>query len=100
MTDRLAKTLDILRAHADELRRRGVLHAAVFGSVARGEDTPESDVDILVELDPEANVSLIGYSGLRRDIEEWIGSPVDIADVRGLRPRVRPRVESEAVNAF
>ncbi len=54
----LDEALSRLRAHADELRGRGVLHAAVFGSVARGEAREDSDVDVLIELDPDHPMGL------------------------------------------
>lgn len=50
-----------LRAHETELRRRGVSHVALFGSVARGEATENSDIDLLIELDPRAPVGLFEY---------------------------------------
>jgi predicted nucleotidyltransferase len=53
-----------LRAHEPELRRRGVLHAALFGSVARGEATPASDIDILIQLEPDAPIDLFEYVGV------------------------------------
>ncbi|HEY1430323.1 MAG TPA: nucleotidyltransferase domain-containing protein [Stellaceae bacterium] len=53
-----------LRAHQAELRRRGVRHAALFGSIARGEGARTSDIDILIELDPEAPVGLFEYVGI------------------------------------
>ena len=54
-----------LRAHQAELRRRGVGHAALFGSVARGEGKRTSDLDIRIELDPQAPVELFEYVELR-----------------------------------
>ena len=54
----LSPILATLRAHAEDLRRRGIVHASVFGSVARGEDRPNSDVDIMVELEPDAPLPL------------------------------------------
>ena len=53
-----------LRAHERELRRRGVLHAALFGSVARNEAKPASDIDILIELEPDAPVGVFEYVGI------------------------------------
>ena len=53
-----------LRTHHAELRRRGVRHAALFGSLARGESKRTSDIDILIELDPQAPVGLFEYVGI------------------------------------
>ena len=74
---------------------RGAHNVRVFGSVARGEDTPSSDVDLLVDLDPE--VGLIGLIGLERAISELLDREVDVVPARNLKARVRHAAESEAV---
>jgi predicted nucleotidyltransferase len=56
------EAIDILVAHRDALRARGVRHAALFGSVARGEGRPDSDVDILIELEPDAEFDAFEYA--------------------------------------
>ena len=85
-------------------RRRQVLSAAkkygasnvrVFGSVARGEDTPDSDIDILVDLWPRS--SLITLGRLEREIRDVLGVPVDVVPAEGLRPAVRAEAEQEAI---
>jgi predicted nucleotidyltransferase len=96
----LDEVLGKLRANADELRRHGVLHAAVFGSVARGEDRPASDVDILVTFDPEVVTGLLEYVRAGQRLEEIVGRPVDLAERERLKPLVRPNAEREAVDAF
>ena len=57
--------IKILRGHADALRARGVQHAALFGTVARGEAKTSSDLDIMIELDPGMRLDLFSYAGLR-----------------------------------
>ena len=92
------KLLQRLREHKDEIRRRfGVKSLAVFGSVARGEAGPESDVDILVEFDPKAHVGLFKMVELKEFLEEILGCPVDIVTLDGLRPWMRDRVQREAL---
>jgi len=92
--------LTILRGHRDELRRRGVARAAVFGSVARGEARADSDVDVLVEIEPRANLGVWEYAALKRYIGEIFPGRVDVADLAQLRPRIRHAVEGDAVYAF
>ncbi|MEW5707984.1 MAG: nucleotidyltransferase family protein [Pseudomonadota bacterium] len=88
-----------LRQHFPELRERfGVAHLSVFGSVARDEAGPESDVDILVEFSPDAQVGLFGLIELQQRLEELLGCKVDVGTPQGLRPRIRDRVLSEAVH--
>jgi uncharacterized protein len=90
--------LAILRAHQDELRRRHVKSLALFGSVARDEAGPDSDVDLLVEFDGSP-VGLFAYAALQRRLEELLGRRVDLATRRGLKPRLRERILGEAIDA-
>lgn len=82
-----------ISAHREELDRAGVRRLGVFGSVARDEAGPESDVDILVEFN--ATPDLFEFVALKDRLSEILGCPVDLATVNGLRPRVRSRVLGE-----
>ena len=87
-----------MREHKDELQQRfGVKSLAVFGSVARGEAGPDSDVDILVGFDPHAHAGLFKMVELKEFLEEILGCPVDIVTLDGLRPWMRERVKREVV---
>jgi predicted nucleotidyltransferase len=83
----------------DEILRIAAKHGArnvrVFGSVARGEATPERDVDLLVEVGP--TTSSWFPAGLILDLEELLGRPVEVVTERGLSPYLRDRVLAEAV---
>jgi predicted nucleotidyltransferase len=89
-----------LRDREADLRARGVAHAALFGSFARGDDRPESDIDIMVEIAPEAHIGLFQYVGIVHYLEDMFSGRVDVANREGLKPLVRPVVEREAVYAF
>ena len=99
-TVRLEAALDILRRHEETLRLRGVRHAAVFGSVARGEEQAGSDLDILVELDPGQPIGIFEYSRLLLYIQEILGERSDVANRRRLKPLLRDAVLRDAVHAF
>ena len=73
----------------------GASNVRIFGSVARGEADEKSDVDVLVDL--ESGRSLLDQGGLLMDLRELLGLKVDVATERGLKPRVRERILSEAV---
>lgn len=93
--DALAK----LRQHLPELRKDyGIVHMSVFGSVARGEAGPGSDVDILVEFSPGAHVGLFRLIELQQHLEELLGCKVDIGTLHSLKPRIRERVLREAIH--
>ena len=82
---------DILRVSA----RRGARNLRVFGSVARGQAEPDSDLDLLVDLEPGRN--LLDLGGLLMDLRELLGCEVDVVTEKGLRERIRKRVLEEAV---
>jgi len=88
--------IQLLRQHRDELRKQfGVKSLAVFGSVARGEAGPDSDVDILVEF--EGRATFDRYMGLKFFLEDLLGRRVDLVTRKALKPRMRPYVEREAI---
>jgi uncharacterized protein len=95
--DRIISTLLENRA---ELERQGVLHAALFGSMARGDATVESDIDIMIDLDPNARLTVFDYVG----ISDYIGSlfpiAVDVVDRDALKLPIKPAVLAEAIHAF
>jgi predicted nucleotidyltransferase len=92
--------IGILRRNEAELRRRGVRHAALFGSVARGDSGAESDVDVMIELDPSAAVSVFDYAGIVEFVQGLFEARVDVANREMLKPHVRPAALREAVDAF
>ena len=92
-------TLSALRRHrqtiADLARRRGVISVKVFGSVARGEARPDSDVDLLVELEPGR--SLLDLGGFREDVSELLRRPVHVLTPRTLRGELDTKTLGEAL---
>ena len=95
-----ADALAILEQHRDELRRRGVARAALFGSTVRDEAGPHSDVDVLLDIDPAANLGVFEYVAITRYLGEIFPVPVDVANRATLKAHVRPSAEREAVYAF
>lgn len=96
----LDHVIGVLHAQQSELTRMGVRHAAVFGSVARGENRVDSDVDVLIEVDPTRVSTIFDIGEIQQSLEEWVGRPVDVARRDRLRPNVAAEVEREAVHAF
>jgi len=92
-------TVGALRARRREVlsvaAARGASNVRIFGSVARGEAGPDSDVDFLVDLEPGR--SLLDLGGLLMDLQDLLGVSVDVVTPRGLKPRNAARVLAEAI---
>jgi predicted nucleotidyltransferase len=91
--------LRILAANRAAYAEFGVRSLAIFGSVARDEARDDSDIDILVDYEPEARRSLFRLFALRQRLEEILGVNVDLVTVGGLRRELRDRVLAEAIRA-
>jgi predicted nucleotidyltransferase len=89
-----------LRENEDDLRQRGVAHAALFGSRARGDQRPDSDTDIMIEFDPAARITVFDYAGLKEYIADLFDGRVDVVNRDGLKPYVKPTATSDAIYAF
>lgn len=94
------QVLSILSSHADEIRRLGVNHLALFGSTVRNEARDDSDIDILVDIDETRRFSLVDLSTLHLYLNDLLNQRVEIAQRKLLRPRLRKRIVAEAVEIF
>lgn len=98
--DERERVLGILRQHGAALRARGVTGLALFGSVARGDIGPGSDVDLLIEVDPESGFGLFAFLDLKDELAGLLGRRVDLAFADAMRPRLRTAVLRDAVEVF
>ena len=96
----LQYVLETLRSHESDLRRLGVSHAAVFGSVARGEAGAESDIDVLVDLDENRPMGIFQYARLKLYIGELLDGPSDVVSRRTLKPLLRANILHDLIHAF
>lgn len=95
----LHQAVDALQSHQGDLRQMGVRHAAVFGSVARGEASSASDVDVLIELDPGRPMGLFEYARVKLYIGELIAG-ADVVNRKTIKPLLKDAILRDAVNAF
>jgi uncharacterized protein len=98
MTSREA--LRRLDRNREKLRTYSVRHIAVFGSTARDQATVHSDVDVLVEFEPQARVGLFTFVRLLDHLSDMMGTRIDLATPGALRPEMREQILAEAVRAF
>ncbi len=102
---RLRTTLRGLKSMKSKLQEAGVKHAGVFGSTARGDDGPESDIDVVIDIDLQRVGGLIKYikicdsiqTGLKQDFP---GVRVDVAHEKSLKPGIREEAERDTIYAF
>lgn len=94
------QVLATLRAHEAELRAAGIRRLSLFGSVARGDDEADSDVDLAAELDPAARIGLFALAGLERRLGALLGRKVDLLPEPVEKPRLRASIERDRRRAF
>jgi predicted nucleotidyltransferase len=93
------EVIERLRADRAARDRFGVRSIALFGSVARGDAGADSDVDILVDYQPDARPDLFEFIDLKDHLEGLVGRRVDLVTPAALHPRLRNRILTEAVYA-
>lgn len=92
-------TINTIRNRRKEIlavaAKHGARNVRIFGSVARGDANPGSDIDVLVELEPDR--TLLDHAALLLELEALLGCKVDVVTTPGLRPRIRERILREAI---
>lgn len=79
------------------LKEAGVVRSSLFGSFARGENTPESDIDILIEFAPEKVMGFFGFIGLQHKLEDILGKKVDLVTYRSINHRLKKYIEKDEI---
>jgi uncharacterized protein len=94
------RVLRALHEEAPRLRARGITRLSLFGSMARGEAGPKSDIDLLIETDPEARVGFFDLFDLQEELETRLGRSVQFAFGSAMRPWLREWIEDERIEIF
>ena len=89
-----------IRDTAPALRAEGVTKLAIFGSRARGDAREDSDLDVLIEVDPDSRFSLLNLSGVGLIVEDATGLKTQVAMRRSLDPRIAERIADDVVEVF
>lgn len=92
--------LATLRSHESSLRQSGIVRLSLFGSAARNQRGPSSDIDLLAAYDDSRRISLLDIVGIQLSLSQLLAAPVDLVEEGTLKPRIRPHVLSEAIRAF
>ena len=88
-----------LAKHKEELRQKyKIKEIGIFGSYVRGEQKKQSDIDILVEFEESANLSLLDFIGIENYLSDFLGIKVDLVEKHTLKPRIGKHVLEEVVN--
>lgn len=95
-----SEALQTLRRSEHALRGRGIKHAALFGSLARGDNGSDSDIDIMVEFDPDARITVFDYVDIKEYIAGLFDQPVDVVSSEGFKSCIRRSAMADAIYAF
>jgi len=94
----LEEIKEVLANHKEELREKyGVKEIGIFGSCIRGEEKRESDIDILVEFEEDAKISLLDFVGIENYLSDLLGAKVDLVEKSGLKPRIGKHILQEVI---
>jgi len=99
-TDLADRVIATLRSHEAELRRAGIRHLSLFGSVARGDAEASSDVDLAAELDPDAGIGLFALGALERRLANLLGRKIDLLAEPVEKAGLRAKIDRDRWRAF
>jgi uncharacterized protein len=92
--------IEKLKAMEPELRARGITRLQIFGSRARGDNRDDSDLDLLVDVDPKMPISLLDVSEIRLDLTDTLGVDTYLLEARSLESRFRARIDADLTPVF
>ena len=97
---RKAEAIQKLRRQADAIRALGATSLYLFGSVARDEAGPDSDLDLFIDYDESKKFSLLDLVGIKLFLEDELSADIDVTTRDSLHPRLKDRIEAASVQVF
>jgi len=97
---RKAEAIEKLRRQADAIRALGATSLYLFGSVARDEAGPDSDIDLFIDYDESKKFSLVDLVGIKLFLEDELAADIDVTTRNSLHPRLKDRIEAASVQVF
>lgn len=94
------EALDKLKQRAEAVRALGATSLYLFGSVARDEAGPDSDLDLFIDYDPSRKFSLVDLVGIKLFLEDELSTDVDVTTRSSLHPRLKQKIENSAVRVY
>jgi predicted nucleotidyltransferase len=94
------EAINKLQSHRAEIQRLGVLHIALFGSSARGEQNDRSDIDLAVRLDARRKLGLLRLVEIEQQIGEMLGTRVDLVTEPGCASRLQSQIDRDRIDVF
>lgn len=94
------ETIEAIKRHADALKAQGATALYVYGSRARGDHSPDSDLDIFVDYNADKKFSLMDLAGIKHLIEDELGLEVHITTHNSLHPMLKDEIEHQAIRVF
>ncbi|MBP2560320.1 putative nucleotidyltransferase [Neorhizobium galegae] len=94
------EAIEKLRQQADAIRALGATSLFLFGSVARDEAGPSSDLDLFIDYDPDKKFSLVDLTGIKLFLEDELSTDVDVTTRNSLHPRLKDKIEHSAIRIF
>lgn len=95
-----SEALAALQRHEPEIRELGIMRLAIFGSTARGDEKPGSDVDLVAALDPARPMGAFEFVGLELRLQQMLGTKVDLVTEPARRPRLQAEIDRDRVIVF
>ena len=92
--------IELLKQHEEELKALGIEHLSLFGSIARSEEGPDSDIDLAATFDRNANIGMLEFISVHEKLKDLLDHPVDLVSEPARTPRMQLEIDRDRIDAF